>query len=1445
MFDRDMRYLAASDRYLTDYRLGNQDIVGRSHYEVFPEIPERWKKIHQRCLAGAVEKAEKDPFPRADGTLDYVRWEIQPWRTDDGEIGGIFLFSEVVTERVRAEEALQESEARYRLIAENSSDVIWLLDINTKRFTYVSPSVHQLRGFTVNEVLQQTMQEVMTPESYRMISENLPKRLAAFAAGDESARTQIHEVIQTRKDGSTVPTEVVTTLLTDANNRVIHIQGITRDITERKKAGMRQQHLVNVLRAIRNVNQLITQEKDPDALVQKTCGLLTETRGYPSAWVSLRDNAGRMYIAGASGVGTGLEALQAQIESGALPLCCSRAVTEPDIVVVHDQAATCNDCALAREYSGMAALAGALRHGEHNYGMIVVALPPAMADDVEEQSLFREVAGDIGLALHAIESRRERALVIEELRQSEALYHSLFDNMLNGLAYCRMLFDGDRPQDFVYLSVNRAFTKQTGLHNVLGKRVTEVIPGIRETSPQVFEIYGRVARTGVPERFETYVEPLRMWFEVSVFSPARDHFVAVFDVITERKKAETALRESEAKYRTLFETMADGVVYQDKNGKIISINPAAEKIMGLSFDKIKGATSLDPRWKSIHEDGSDFPGQTHPSMVALGTGRQVNNVIMGIHNPEKNETRWININAVPEYREGDSEPYQVYTTISDITERKRAEQETVNSRNFLDSIIEQSPHPMWISDEEGTLIRINKACCDLLQIAPEGVVGKYNVLEDNIVEEQGMMHLVRSVFEEGEIVNFDLIYDTTLLKIPKLERAARVILNVTIFPVRNTVGKFINAVIQHVDITERKKTEAALRESEERYRSLVETTSDWVWQVNSMGRYTHVSAKVQDILGYAPEEVVGRTPFDFMEAEEARRVGEIFSEIVAQRRPFSLLENINIHRDGRSVVLETSGVPVFGPGGEFLGYRGMDRDITERKQALLSLEQESQKNLALLRNASDGIHILDASGCVIEASDSFCRMLGYERSEVIGMHVSLWDAGYSESEIPVKLREQLEHPVRSLFETKHRRKDGSVFDVEVSGYPLKLGDRMVLFNSSRDITERKRMEEEQEKLQAQFIQAQKMESVGRLAGGVAHDFNNILMAQKGYCDLMKAQLRPEDPLYEGLAQIDACADRAAALTRQLLVFSRRNVLQSAVFDLNGLVVNLDNMLRRLIGEDVALTTRPAEQPAMVTADPGQIEQVLVNLAVNARDAMPQGGKLTIEVSLVELDAVWAAGHMSIVPGQHVMLAVSDTGCGMDDETKSRIFEPFFTTKAEGKGTGLGLATVYGIVRQSNGSIRVYSEPGQGTTFKIYLPHVDAVPLERDRRDAEIVRGNGEQVLVVEDEPMLRDLAKLLIENLGYRASIAANGGAALIMIEEQGMRPDVLITDVVMPGMSGRVLVERLRRTVPDLRVIYMSGYTDDAIVNHGILNEGIDFLQKPFTMVNLAAKIRSALKKK
>jgi two-component system, cell cycle sensor histidine kinase and response regulator CckA len=469
-------------------------------------------------------------------------------------------------------------------------------------------------------------------------------------------------------------------------------------------------------------------------------------------------------------------------------------------------------------------------------------------------------------------------------------------------------------------------------------------------------------------------------------------------------------------------------------------------------------------------------------------------------------------------------------------------------------------------------------------------------------------------------------------------------------------------------------------------------------------------------------------------------------------------------------------------------------------------------------------------------NDAFLQILGYKRENVIGrtaQELNFW----AEPSQRIELLRLLEESGRVTgLRAQYKTAKEELREAEVSAELVELDGKTCMLAITSDITETLRLE-------AQFRQAQKMEAVGRLAGGVAHDFNNLLGVIIGYSDLSLLSFAPESPANRYMEQIKKASHRAVGLTRQLLAFSRQQVVFPKILDLNEVVQNVTTMLQRLVGEDVAISFRPTVPIGSVHADPGQIEQVLMNLVVNARDAMPRGGEIIIETGHAELDEHYVSQHPGSHAGQHVVLAVSDTGCGMDEKIKSQIFEPFFTTKGIGQGTGLGLSTVYGIVKQATGTIFVYSEPGKGTTFKIYLPRVEgkAEQLAQSHAEADFPQGS-ETILVVEDDLPLRELTVSLLQGAGYRVIEAANAEGALDIVKGSEPGIDLLLTDVIMPGKSGVELLELAKAIRPSLRSLFVSGYTGDLVALRGGLVPEAAFLEKPFTRSSLLKKVRSAL---
>ncbi|MGV3708796.1 MAG: PAS domain S-box protein [Gemmatimonas sp.] len=537
--------------------------------------------------------------------------------------------------------------------------------------------------------------------------------------------------------------------------------------------------------------------------------------------------------------------------------------------------------------------------------------------------------------------------------------------------------------------------------------------------------------------------------------------------------------------------------------------------------------------------------------------------------------------------------------------------------------------------------------------------------------------------------------------------------------------------------------------------------------------------------------------------------------------------------DGQWRHMHSRAVPVRDKSGSVVEWVGVIKDETERRQSDDLLH-------SVLDNALDVIVSVGSSGNIESFNRAGEKLFGYEPDDVIGRSITMLipdtKANIEAGELPWYLSAMRGNVTTFERQMVGRRKDGARIPLEMAFSSFELNNVQHFTGILRDVTEKSQLE-------AQLRQSQKMEAFGQLAGGVAHDFNNLLTIIIGCSDLLLAGMSRTDPSHELITDIRTAGDRAAALTRQLLAFSRRQLLEPKIVNLNETVAEVEKMLRRLIGEDIELASNLDVSLQPVRVDPGQIEQVLVNLAVNARDAMPSGGQLTIETRNVVWTEEYCRVHLGYMPGRYVMISITDTGTGMTPDVKRRIFEPFFTTKGAGKGTGLGLATVFGIVRQSGGQVNVYSEVNVGTSLQVYLPAIeqtgDAAPV-RENQDA--IRMGSETVLLVEDEEAVRKIAKLALESHGYRVIEASNGADALTLAERFAKPIDVVISDVVMPGMSGRQFAESLRRSRPDFRLLFISGYTDDAVVRHGIVMADEAFLQKPFSPNALARKVREVL---
>jgi two-component system, cell cycle sensor histidine kinase and response regulator CckA len=664
------------------------------------------------------------------------------------------------------------------------------------------------------------------------------------------------------------------------------------------------------------------------------------------------------------------------------------------------------------------------------------------------------------------------------------------------------------------------------------------------------------------------------------------------------------------------------------------------------------------------------------------------------------------------------------------------------------------------------------------------------------------------------------------------------------FQIKDATGTVIRITGIATDITERKRSELALQQSQKRLRDLIDglSPSMFVGLMTPSGILIECNRSALAAAGLKPEDVLGK-PFEesywWAYSEEVQR--QLRKTIGRATRGEASRYDVQIRAaENQLIDIDFSLQPLRDESGEVVFLVPSASVITERKRA-----EESLRLLgSAVEQSKESIVITDAElrlpgPRILFVNPAFTKMTGYTAEEAIGNTPRILQGPRTDRTVLSRLRQNLERGETFAGEAINYRKDGTEFNLEWQVAPLRnAGGNITHFVAiQRDITERKRVE-------GHLFQSQKMETVGKLAGGIAHEFNTIMTTIIGHSEIMLSDLPAGNPLCKNAQEIRQAADRAAMLTRQLLAYGRKQILQPKILDLSTLIADMEGMLRHLMGGEVDVRIVPSIGLKPVRIDPGQVEQVIMNIAMNAADAMPNGGKLTLETANVTLDEEYVRNFSDLKAGEYVMLAITDTGVGMTEKVKARLFEPFFTTKGVGEGTGLGLATCHGIIKQSGGHIAVYSEPGRGTAFKIYLPQVEQpTKVIAARHDSANLPRGTEAILVVEDDPALREMSAALLRRLGYTVLVAANGVDALKLIHQQGTgHIDLLFTDVVMPQMSGKELSDRIQALRPSTKILFVSAYTENAIVHQGVLDEGVDLLQKPFTPSALALKVREIL---
>jgi PAS domain S-box-containing protein len=954
----------------------------------------------------------------------------------------------------------------------------------------------------------------------------------------------------------------------------------------------------------------------------------------------------------------------------------------------------------------------------------------------------------------------------KELRVSEKRYRSLFENMQDSYAHCRMIFQDGVPVDYKYLAVNPAFERFTGLKDVLGKRISDVIPGYCRDNPESLEIFGRVARTGKPESWEHYLAALDIWYSFVIYCPAEGEFVAVCEDITERKRGEEAREATIELLRVCNEADSKRELMRELTG---------------FFHNLTGCEAVGVRLK----EGEDFPYyetsgfaeefvKLENSLCAFDQAGEM------VRNNVGHPAYACMCGNILSGRFDPSKPF--------FTRRG----------SFWSSCTTE----LLASTTDGerqtkTLSRCNGEGYESVALVPLRSHGEtFGLFQFNDRR--------RGRFTAEKIALYEDLVAYVAIALAKM------------------------------------RVDEALLESSQFNRQVINSAEEGIIVYGRDMRYLAWNPFMERLSGKKADEVIGRHPLEIFPFLRETGVIENIRKALSGQTLASVDFPFQSSQIGLICWISDTCVPLRNTKGEIIGVIGTVLDITERKLAQAELKEVTQRLRLATAAGHLGIWDWDIVNDVLIWNERMFEL--YEVSpDTFRMSREKWEKSLHPDDLALaleKTRAALSGEKEYDFEFRIVLPDGKVKFIKSNAMIIRDGDgkaiRMIGMN--QDITERKQMEE-------QLRHSQKMEAIGQLAGGVAHDFNNILTAIYGHCSVLQMKIGKDAPFRSDIDQIYAAAERAANLTRSLLAFSRKQIMSPKTVNLNEVVSNVGKLLTRIIGEDIELKIVLSANPLNIFGDRGQVEQVLMNLAANARDAMPNGGILTIETELQAIDESFIHAYGYGVAGQYAVISVSDTGKGMNAETSNKIFEPFFTTKEVGKGTGLGLSIVYGVVKQHNGYINVYSEPDKGTVFRIYFPQVFKEHSDDEEETVfDFPKMGTETVLVAEDDASIRELANSVLTNFGYEVILAVDGMDAVEKFKTNYDKIAIIIMDMIMPGKSGKEAYEEIRKIRPDVRILFVSGYSPDLLQDRGILDNREEVLIKPIHPLDLVRKVQALL---
>ncbi len=878
--------------------------------------------------------------------------------------------------------------------------------------------------------------------------------------------------------------------------------------------------------------------------------------------------------------------------------------------------------------------------------------------------------------------------------------------------------------------------------------------------------------------------------------------------------------ERAAFVEAIIASAGGGIIVYDRELRILVWNPFMEELTGMAAGHVLGRPAPD----------------VFPEVMATGVIDNLRLALAGgpatsrefeYRVPSTGRRGWV-LGEYRPLRDHRGNVVGVVAWVLDISARRDAESALALSELQFRTIFDSIGDGVTVVEPGGNFLEVNAAACERLGYTREEMLGM-STRDINQPQTASRIRDRAAAIMSGQVAVFEATHTRKDGTTVPTEVTARRMM----FAGRPAILSIVR------DLSERRQAETALKEQARYLQQLVDAIPIPIIAKNPDGTIRIANSAFIDMAAHIPGDVVGKRT-DEIGIAEADLHGSHDEAILRDGSVHTYEYSADDHGEVRRIVMTKA--PLRTEDGGIDGIASAAVDITERYEAEQELRRSEARFRSLFEHAADPIYIADPNGTIIDVNRAAIDLTGYGRDELVGRNLAGIDAPGAAAQLPERL-ERLTSQGGLSFETAQVRKDGTVVPLEISATVIELGGHPAILGIGRDISERMRAEAERTALQEQLQQARKMEVIGQLAGGIAHDFNNLLTAIRGYSTLALTEVPPDSPAREDIIQIEQAADRAAALTRQLLAFARRTVFKLEVVDLAATVRKLEPMLQRLLGEDVELVVDADTARGRVMADASQIESVVLNLAVNARDAMPDGGVLTIRVAEVDLDEAFVRLHSAATIGRNVVLTVSDTGTGMSESTMAHLFEPFFTTKGPGKGTGLGLASVYGIVSQSLGFVAAETELGRGSSFSAYMPCVN-VSADEEGQGSEnpsgpAAIGRTGTILVVEDDSGVRGFASRVLELAGHTVVSVSTPALA---IEHDPAAIDLLLTDVVMPTMNGREVANRLLQRRPDLRILFMSGHADETIVRHGILDASIRYLPKPFTAQSLLTAVDEAL---